>query len=98
MVAQQLPVHMSWPCCAGGKAGRTYRALKFGSCKPQQGAATVSNPDDIQAGKVVVRLRQVQDTGATKQPSIIQAGPGSAATSKKLPEGKKVNCALHPLS
>ena len=76
----------------------SYRRFKMGACRPGEAAATVSNPDDIQAGRIEVLLVQVQDTGARTQqaPAPAAAGPSSDAASKKLPEGKKVSSVCRP--
>lgn len=82
--------------CSPGNLGTnscdTYKMFKFGTCTPSAGAATVSNPDDIQAGKVEVQVIQVVDTGRHKVLTPVNnAGPSRAANNKKLPEGKKVS-------
>jgi hypothetical protein len=69
----------------------TYKAFKLGKCQPSQTAATVSSPDDLEAGRVVVRISKVAAKGTSKyKPSYKSAGPSSVAANKKLQEGKKV--------
>jgi hypothetical protein len=90
----------AWILTLAGIGSRIYKLFKFGSCKPSQDAATVRNPDELQAGKVEVMLTQVVDTGMKKQPQDIYAAPVAPtddAASKKLPEGKKVGLFDPPL-
>jgi hypothetical protein len=78
---------------AGGSTA-TYKAFKLGKCQPSQTAATVSNPDDLKAGRVEVKIEKVASSGTTNmKPIIKEAGPSSAAN-KKLQEGKKVSTEL----
>lgn len=81
---------MCWFACAGSST--TYSRFKFGACRPGQAAATVDNPDDLQAGRIELRVAHVVDTGERKQQPLPApaAGPSGDADKQKLPEGKKV--------
>lgn len=70
----------------------TYSRFLFGACRPVQAAATVDSPDILQAGKIELRVVQVEETGERKQTPMpaAAAGPRSAADRQKLPEDKKV--------
>lgn len=74
-----------------GTCSESYKLFRFGSCRPGQGAATVSNPDDIQAGRIELQLTQVVDSGLRQALKFTTAGPSNTAANKKLPEGKKVS-------
>lgn len=91
------PLTLLWTA-GGGTA--TYKAFKLGKCQPGQAAATVSNPDDLQAGKIEVKIEKVAATGTNHNinPIINAAGPSSAAANKKLQEGKKVRYTTVPLT
>jgi hypothetical protein len=76
--------------CTGDST--SYTRFKFGACRPGQAAATVGSPDDLQAGKIELRVVQVMETGERKQEPLpaSAAGPSSGADTQKLPDGKKV--------
>jgi hypothetical protein len=74
-----------------GEGTATHKAFKLGKCQPSQTAATVSNLDDLQAGRIEVKIQRVAATGTNNtKHNIKAAGPSSAAANKKLQEGKKV--------
>lgn len=54
----------------------------------------MSSADELQAGKIEVKIWQVKDTGRRKphrlKTGIQKRGPSKAASNRKLPEGKKV--------
>lgn len=78
-------------CCPAGQGPTAYSRFRFGSCKPGQGAATVSNPDDLLAGRVEANVIKVVDSGQHSAPAPVPiAAPSRDADKKKLAEGKKV--------